>query len=485
MKNVDIHGKTYRPVLLVIVLLIGTFCTVLNQTILATAFPTLMKYFDISTSTVQWLSTGFLLVNGIMIPISAWLTTRIPSKKLYISAMLFFLVGTFIAFKADTFSALLTGRLVQAVGVGIAMPLLQTMMLSIFPMEKRGASMGLAGLVVGLAPAIGPTLSGYIIDHYRWQTLFGMILPIVIVVIIASFFFMRDVIPTKKTSVDVLSVILSTLGFGGLLYGFSSVGDNGWLDTTVLASLIIGIVFVALFSYRQLHMETPFLDLRVFKVKEFLLSAIMVAVVMMAMIGAEMIIPMYLQTVRGESAFHSGLTLLPGAMMMGIMSLFTGRIFDKKGAKYLAIGGLTLLTLSTAPFMFLTSDTPKIYVTVLYAVRMFGIAMVMMPVTTTGMNALPAESISHGTAVNNTVRQVASSMGTAVLISVLSNVTKDNMPGKGLLKAAPLAYKQQAIDATLKGYHMTFAIATGVALVSVFLAFLVKNKKRSVGGAAK
>ena len=446
---VDIYGKKYNRSLLVVVLLIGTFCTVLNQTLLATAFPTLMKEFDISASTVQWLTTGFLLVNGIMIPVSAWLINSFSSKKLYISAMTTFLIGTIICFLAQNFSVLLIGRLIQAIGVGLSMPLLQNIMLTIFPPEKRGSAMGMAGIVIGLAPALGPTLSGWIIDHYSWRDLFGMVIPIVILVLVLALFFMKSVIELTHPKIDTISAILSTIGFGSLLYGFSSVGDKGWLSKEVLGFLIIGIIFIFLFSKRQLKIEHPFLELRVFKSKIFTIAAVLAGVTNMAMIGAEMVLPLYIQNIRGESAFHSGLMLLPGALVMGLMMPITGAIFDKRGARKLAITGMFILTSATLPFAFLTSKTSVIVIVVLYAIRMFGISMVMMPVTTSGMNALPAHLISHGTAVNNTFRQVASSIGTAILISVLTNVTKNNLPTKSILEATPLAYKDQAINATL------------------------------------
>ncbi|MCJ0565597.1 MDR family MFS transporter, partial [Enterococcus cecorum] len=412
----------YNRSLLVVVLLIGTFCTVLNQTLLATAFPTLMKEFDISASTVQWLTTGFLLVNGIMIPVSAWLINSFSSKQLYISAMTTFLIGTIICFLAQNFSVLLIGRLIQAIGVGLSMPLLQNIMLTIFPPEKRGSAMGMAGIVIGLAPALGPTLSGWIIDHYSWRDLFGMVIPIVILVLVLALFFMKSVIELTHPKIDTISAILSTIGFGSLLYGFSSVGDKGWLSKEVLGFLIIGIIFIFLFSKRQLKIEHPFLELRVFKSKIFTIAAVLAGVTNMAMIGAEMVLPLYIQNIRGESAFHSGLMLLPGALVMGLMMPITGAIFDKRGARKLAITGMFILTSATLPFAFLTSKTSVIVIVVLYAIRMFGISMVMMPVTTSGMNALPAHLISHGTAVNNTFRQVASSIGTAILISVLTNV---------------------------------------------------------------
>ncbi|WP_248622227.1 MDR family MFS transporter [Enterococcus cecorum] len=482
---VDIYGKKYNRNLLVVVLLIGTFCTVLNQTLLATAFPTLMKEFDISASTVQWLTTGFLLVNGIMIPVSAWLINSFSSKKLYISAMTTFLIGTIICFLAPNFSVLLTGRLIQAIGVGLSMPLLQNIMLTIFPPEKRGSAMGMAGIVIGLAPALGPTLSGWIIDHYSWRDLFGMVIPIVILVLVLALFFMKSVIELTHPKIDTISAILSTIGFGSLLYGFSSVGDKGWLSKEVLGFLIIGIIFIFLFSKRQLKIEHPFLELRVFKSKIFTIAAVLAGVTNMAMIGAEMVLPLYIQNIRGESAFHSGLMLLPGALVMGLMMPITGAIFDKRGARKLAITGMFILTSATLPFAFLTSKTSVIVIVVLYAIRMFGISMVMMPVTTSGMNALPDHLISHGTAVNNTFRQVASSIGTSILISVLTNVTKNNLPTKSILEATPLAYKDQAINATLSGYHAAFLVADIFGFIGWLITFTLAKKENYVHGGDK
>ena len=483
-QTVDIYGKPYNRSLLVVVLLIGTFCTVLNQTLLTTAFPALMKAFNISASSVQWLTTGFLLVNGIMIPISAWLINKFSSKRLYLTAMTIFLIGTITCFIAPNFSTLLIGRLIQAAGVGISMPLLQNIMLSIFPPEKRGSAMGMAGIVIGLAPALGPTLSGWIIDHYTWRDLFGMVIPIVILVLVLAFFLMKSVIQLSNPSIDVLSAFLSTVGFGSLLYGFSSVGNDGWGSSKVISFLVIGVFVIGLFVWRQLHLEHPFLELRVFKSPTFTIAAILSGVVNMAMVGAEMVLPLYIQNIRGESAFHSGLMLLPGALIMGLMMPITGAIFDKHGAKRLAISGMLILTAATLPFAFLTQETPIVMIVILYAIRMFGISMVMMPVTTSGMNALPMNLISHGTAVNNTFRQVASSIGTAVLISILTNVTKDNLPKASLLKSLPLFYNQ-AINATLSGYHAAFFVAVIFGLVGFIITFFLKKNKKIEGGIPK
>ncbi|CCQ25279.1 Uncharacterized MFS-type transporter ycnB [Listeria monocytogenes N53-1] len=385
----------------------------------------IMDDLHITAATGQWLTTAFLLTNGIMIPITALLIEKISSKTLFITAMTVFTIGTIIASVAGSFPILLTGRIVQAAGAGIMMPLLQTIFLLIFPREKRGAAMGLMGLVIAFAPAIGPTLSGWIVDSYDWRVLFLILIPIAVIDIILAFFGMKKVVKLTDTKIDFLSIVMSSIGFGG----FSSAGNDGWGD---------------LFVWRQLVIENPMLELHVFKYPVFSLSVVLGSIVTMAMIGAEIVLPLYIQTIRGESALQSGLLLLPGAIIMGIMSPITGIIFDKIGAKWLTITGVTILTIGTIPFMFLTMDTPLWYIVVFYAVRFFGISMAMMPVSTAGMNALPNHLINHGSAVNNTIRQIAGSIGTAVLITVLTNVTKDNMPGKALMATLLKKHKMLA-----------------------------------------
>lgn len=388
---VDIHEKQYNRNLLVLVLIIGSFCTVLNGTLLSTALPSIMRDFKISTATAEWLSTAFLLVNGVMIPISAWLINRFGSRKMYLSAMSTFFIGTVIAAIAPNFQTLLAGRIIQGLGVGVTMPLLQTIMLSIFPANKRGAAMGTVGIVIGLAPAIGPTLSGWVVDNLSWRYLFSIIAPIAGIVVILAAFLVKDVLPTKDEKIDVFSVATSTIGFGSLLYGFSEAGNKGWTNPEILAFIFVGIIFVILFGIRQLKMDDPFLDIRVFKHFEFSLAAILSGVTNLAMVGIEMVLPLYIQNLRGESAFHSGLILLPGALMIGIMSPITGRIFDRYGARKMAITGMTLLTLGTIPFVFLTENSSFLMIIILYAIRMVGVALVMMNVTTSGMNSLPLD----------------------------------------------------------------------------------------------
>lgn len=472
----DIYGKPYHRGLFVAVFLIGAFVMVLNQTVISTAQPAIMKSFDIGTSTVQWLTTGFSLVNGIMIPISAWLMTRFKTKPLILVALASFFGGTLVAFCANSFSMLLAGRLIQALGAGAIMPLMQTVFLTIYPPEQRGAAMGINGIVIGLAPAVGPTLSGWVVDSRTWRDLFGIMLPIVAVAFIGSIFFIKDVLPIKKTKLDLLSVITSTIGFGTLLYGFSNAGTDGWTDTWVLLEILIGVIFVIIFAWRQLKMDEPCLNLRVFKSVEFTMAALISAVATLAMTGAEIILPLYIQNLRGISAFHSGLLLLPGALMIAVIAPIAGRIFDRYGAKDMTILGMFLLSIGTVPFFFLTKDTSMAYIVIFYAFRMAGIAMALMTVTTAGMNALPMELMSHGTASNNTFRQVMSSIGVAVMTSVLTNVTKNAMPSSSVLHNTPLKYRDEAINAALSGYHATFILATGFAVVALILSLFLKSK---------
>ncbi|MBC1473908.1 DHA2 family efflux MFS transporter permease subunit [Listeria grandensis] len=474
-RPVDIQGKPYNRLLLMTVMLVGAFVAILNQTILSTALPHIMVDLNITASTGQWLTTAFLLTNGIMIPITAMLIGKINSKTLFLTAMIVFTAGTVISAFSDSFAWLLAGRIVQAAGAGILMPLMQTIFLLIFPPDRRGAAMGMVGLVIAFAPAIGPTLSGWIVDSYDWHMLFIILIPIAVLDIIFAFFAMRKVVELTNPKIDIISIALSTLGFGALLYGFSSAGTDGWTDGLVLTMFAVGVIGLVLFVWRQLKMEKPMLELRVFQSPVFTLSTIISAIVMMSMIGAEIVLPLYIQNILGETALHSGLLLLPGAIVMGVMSPITGIIFDKIGPKLLAVVGMTLLVAGTIPFMFLTKDTSTTYIIVFYAVRFFGISMVMMPMSTAGMNSLPLNMMSHGTAVNNTIRQVAGSIGTAILITVLSNVTKSNMPEKALAMTDPKGFASQAMTANLDGMKAAFLVAVAFAVVGLILSLFVKD----------
>ncbi|WP_373719374.1 MDR family MFS transporter [Weissella soli] len=492
----DIHGKSYSRFAMVLLLLIATFAGMLNQTSLGTALPTLMKDFDITLSTAQQATTWFLLANGIMVPVSAFLTTRFSTKWLYLTAYIVLFAGMTVdavtPADKDMWVMFLAGRILQAAAVGIMMPLMQVVMVNIFPAEERGAAMGLGGLVIGLAPAIGPTLSGWILDKDHvilgltlsdsWRSIF--ILPMIVlgITIILTPFFMKDVIENKPMKLDVLSLMLSLAGFGIFLWGFTNVSNDGWgAMNTVILPIVIGVIIIGLFFWRQLRMDQPFMDVRVFANKQFALTTAGTALAMMAMMGVEMMLPIYMQNVHGQTALQSGLALLPGALMMGIMSPIAGAAYDKVGAKRLARVGFTILAIGTLPFVFLSIETPMHIITLLYALRMFGIAMVMMPLTASAMSALPREEAAHGTASNNTIRQVASAVVVALLTSVTQNIINTNTPSHALQVNDPIRYADHMLQASLDGFHASFFLGLVFAIIGIVVANFLHDGKVIVG----
>ncbi|WP_277050959.1 DHA2 family efflux MFS transporter permease subunit, partial [Ruania albidiflava] len=317
---------------------------------------------------------------------------------------------------------------------------MQTILFAIYPVHKRGTVMGTFGLVIAFAPAIGPSLSGWIVDHYPWPTLFQMILPFAIADMIVAYFILRNVTERTFPKLDIASIIMSSFGFGGLLYGFSIAGSAGWSDPAVLASLLGGALVLVLFIRRQLRLKQPILEFRVFRYTMFSLNTAIGMVVFIVMIGGTTVLPLYMQNMRGLPAVESGLVLLPGAVVMGLSSPVTGRVFDAFGAKWLALIGTTIVVVTTFMYARLTVDTSFAYLAIVNAVRMFGTAMVMMPVTTAALNELPRSLIPHGTAMNNTMRQIAASIGTAVLVTVMTSAAIDTDGPEGLVHGANVAF---------------------------------------------
>ncbi|RKJ40032.1 DHA2 family efflux MFS transporter permease subunit, partial [Butyricicoccus sp. 1XD8-22] len=358
------------PYLMIAILFVGAFVAFLNNTLLAVALPTITSDLGVSYATGQWLATGYMLVSGVLIPASAYFITRYKTRPLFIVAMIIFALGTLLAVVAPTFGVLLAGRMIQAVGSSFMAPLLMNVMLISFPVEKRGAAMGMFGLVMIAAPAIGPTLSGYIVEHFNWRVLFEMILPFAIISLLFSFWKLENVLPNRKVTLDYFSIVLSTIGFGGLLYGFSTAGNDGWTDPIVITTLVIGVIGVIWFVIRQLKLETPVLDMGIFKSPMYALAAIISAVLSMSMMGGMILTPAYVQQVRGIEPMESGLMMLPGAIVMAIMSPITGRLFDKIGPKPLAITGLIITGISTYLLAKLQIDSSYFYIIFVYTIRM-------------------------------------------------------------------------------------------------------------------
>ena len=336
------------------------------------------------------------------------------------------------------------------------------------------------------APAIGPTLSGWIVEHYNWRMLFHFISPISAAILILGFFLLKDKKDKVELKLDFVSVLLSSLAFGGILYGFSSAGNKGWGSPYVYVTIAIGVISLLIFILRQVKREDPLLNFGVYKYPMFALASVISMVLNMALFSGMMLLPIYVQNIRGISPMDAGLLLLPGALLMSMMSPLTGKLFDKFGGRILSIIGLTIVVITTFFFSQLEMDTTYTHLLILYSVRSVGISMVMMPVSTNGLNQLPKRLYPHGTAMNNTLNQVAGAIGTALLVTIMSTRTESQAKELGAQALqnmteqptqAAMAEMQQQImmQATLNGINYAFFVATGIAVVALVLAFFIKR----------
>lgn len=491
---------------LFLVMFVGAFIAFLNQTLINIALPQIMDLFQITAATADWLITIYMLVNGIVIPITAFLLERFTTRQLYLSSMGLFTMGTLVCTFAPGFNTILLGRVIQAVGAGILMPLITNVIFTLFPVDKRGSVMGMLGISINFAPAIGPTLSGWIVEHYSWRVLFFIVFPIALVNLIFSYKYIQNVSETGRPKLDVLGVILSTIGFGGLLYGFATAGTAGWGSPQVNAMLFVGAISLVLFIWRQLVVKHPILEFRIFRYSMFSLTTVINVIVTMALFSGMILVPIYMQHVRGFSPLLSGLMLLPGGIIMGIMSPVTGRLFDKIGAKWLAITGLMITVITTYALTKLDMDTSFAYVTWIYTARMFGMAILMMPIFTAGLNDLPLKLNRHGTAMVNTLRMMGGAVGMAFFVSVMTTQTaaymrefaagqhvvstqaasdlsvqpatdiRDLTTGLHIASGNPgeLAYVAQA---TVMAINDAFMIATLLTILSLIFAFFIRNTR--------
>ncbi|KKI60414.1 DHA2 family efflux MFS transporter permease subunit [Staphylococcus warneri] len=503
-----IFGKGITRGKILAAMLFGMFIAILNQTLLNVALPKINTEFNISASTGQWLMTGFMLVNGILIPISAFLFNKYSYRKLFIIGLVLFTIGSLICAISMNFPVMMSGRILQAIGAGILMPLGSNVIVTIFPPEKRGVAMGTMGIAMILAPAIGPTLSGYIVQNYDWNLMFYGMFFIGLVAIAVGFFWFRLYQRTTNPKADVPGIIYSTIGFGALLYGFSEAGNKGWGSTEIVSMFIIGIIFIALFVIRELRMKAPMLNLEVLKYPTYTLTTVINMIVMMSLYGGMILLPIYLQNLRGFSALDSGLLMLPGALVMGALGPIAGKLLDTIGIKPLAIFGIGVMTYATWELTKLNMDTPYLSIMGIYVLRSFGMAFIMMPIMTAGMNALPARLISHGNAFVNTMRQLAGSIGTAILVTVMTTQTTNHVTafGEELDKTNPMVQdhmrelaqqfggEQGAMKvllqyvnklASVEGINDAFIIATIISLVALILSFFLQSKKKADVSAAK
>ncbi|MEF2966818.1 MDR family MFS transporter [Paenibacillus sp. M1] len=465
-----------RRLPITIALIIGAFVSILNETLLNVAYTDLMKELSVTPSTIQWLSTVYMLVIGILVPITALLIQWFTTRQMFLSAMILFLIGTIVAGVAPSFAVLLTGRIIQAIGTGLLLPVMMNTILTIYPPEKRGAAMGTIGLVIMFGPAIGPTLSGLILDSLNWRWLFFLIIPLAVFSILFAAVYLRNVSEITRPKVDFLSILLSTIGFGGVVYGFSHAGEGkGWSDPVVYICLVAGFVSLGLFVWRQLVVKEPTLDVRVFKYPMFALASVLLMVMTMTLFSTLILLPMYLQGALLLAPFAAGVALLPGGVINGLMSPVAGRLFDKFGPRALVVPGL-IIVIATLWFMKdLTSTTPVGTVIGLHIALLIGISLVMMPGQTTGLNQLPRQMYPHGTAIMNTLQQVSGAIGTALFMSIYSSGQV-----RYLQASANPEDPAEMSNALVSGIHSAFTISMFVGVLALVLGFFLRRTEAPV-----
>lgn len=489
-------------------LLFGMFIAILNQTLLNVALPKINTEFNISASTGQWLMTGFMLVNGILIPITAYLFNKYSYRKLFLVALVLFTIGSLICAISMNFPIMMVGRVLQAIGAGVLMPLGSIVIITIYPPEKRGAAMGTMSIAMILAPAIGPTLSGYIVQNYHWNVMFYGMFIIGILAILVGFVWFKLYQYTTNPKADIPGIIFSTIGFGALLYGFSEAGNKGWGSVEIETMFAIGIIFIILFVIRELRMKAPMLNLEVLKFPTFTLTTVINMVVMLSLYGGMILLPIYLQNLRGFSALDSGLLLLPGSLIMGLLGPFAGKLLDTIGLKPLAIFGIAVMTYATWELTKLNMDTPYMTIMGIYVLRSFGMAFIMMPMVTAAINALPGRLASHGNAFLNTMRQLAGSIGTAILVTVMTTQTTQHLSafGEELDKTNPVVQDHmrelasqyggqegamkvllQFVNklATVEGINDAFIVATIFSIIALILCLFLQSNKKAKATAQK
>lgn len=451
-------------------LLVSAFVVILNETLMGVALPTLMVELSITASTAQWLTTGFMLTMAVVIPATGILLQRFSLRAMFLTAMSMFSLGTLLAATAPGFGVLMIGRVVQATGTAIMMPLLMTTVLNVVPPSRRGHVMGLISVVIGVAPAIGPTISGIILQVLTWRWIFWFVLPIALFSLALGAKWIRNVTVPRKVTVDVPSVVLSALAFGGLIYGLAGIGEaaEGHAPIPLWLPLSVGVVTLVGFVARQVALQRSdraLMDLRAFAVPAFAVAITLVAISMMALFGTLIILPIYLQTVLGLSTLATGLMLLPGGLAMGLIAPFVGRAFDRLGPRPLVIPGAIIISTALWSMTLLDEHSPAGLMIGMHVGLSLGLGLMLTPLLTSALGSLTPSLYSHGSAIFGTVQQLAGAAGTALFITMMSTRTAAHAAG-GPTTAAAVA----------GGVHAAFLCGAVISVAAVAIAFFVRGQ---------
>ena len=442
----------------------ATFVVILNETIMINAIPRLMGDFKVDATAAQWLSTAFMLSMAVVIPITGWLLQRVTTRFAFGLAMATFCTGTLLAALAWAFPVLLVARVIQASGTAVMMPLLMTTLMAVVPAHDRGRVMGNVTLAMSVAPALGPAVSGVVLQSLSWRWIFLVVLPIAAGIGILGLRRLRNVGETVPGTVDWWSVVISAIGFGSLVYGLSEIGVAGD-HATAYAALTVGVVGIGCFVWRQLLLQRedkPLLDLRTLKLPVFSISLGAMSVAFMAMLGSMILLQLYLQSVREMSPLATGLLVMPGGLAMGLLGPRVGRVYDTYGARVLVLPGATGLLAAMTVLAFVGANTPIWQILIVHVVLMVSLAALFTPLFTMGLGVLPPHLYSHGSSLLGTVQQVAGAMGTALVVTIMtSHATAQVADG-----VAPVA-------AQLDGLRLAFAVSAAICVVVLGLVALL------------
>lgn len=464
-------GVSRRDMVMIGVLLAGTLLAVLNQTLLSPALPAIMASLEVDATTVQWLTSGYSLVEAVIIPLSAFLIGRFTTRQLFNTGFVIFAIGSLAAALAPNFWVLLVGRVLQAACTGMVMPMVFTVILLVFPREKRGTAMGAIGLIIGFAPAIGPSVAGLLVDSVGWRWLFGIVTILTAIVLVLSLALLRNYGDFKRTSFDKLSVLLSSTGLVCLLYGLSTFSSSDNLLVTG-ALIVIGLVLVGLFVRRQFALPVPMLKVDILKTRKYATTVIIIVIVQAALMGTGVITPLYIQGVCGYSATMSGVAMLPGAVIGAFMGLVSGRLFDHFGVRKVVVPGCLVALFGAFCLTLLGMDTDFIFIMIAYTILTVGLQFTMTPLNTWGVNSLSNDVIQHAQGLSNTLNQVAASLGTAMLVSI-SALAPAFAPGAS------------GIEQMYIGDHMAFCTTAAIMVIAVLvILFFVRDKKAETQAAS-
>ncbi len=466
-----------REQLAIWLLLASAFVVILNETIMSVALPKLMEDLSISAAAAQWLTTAFLLTMSVIIPITGMLIRSISTRVLFITAMSSFALGTLICAVAPGFTLLLVGRVVQACGTAIMMPLLMTTVTDLVPPRSRGRLMGRIAIVMSVAPALGPTISGLILQSFSWRWMFIFVLPIAIVSLVLGALRLPNVGELLHARIDAFSVVLSALGFGGLVYGLSLVGEQANGDATIspLIPVVIGVVALIVFVWRQIQLQREdraLLDLRTLRSKPFALSVILLGLSMVALFGSIILLPIYVQSVLGYSTLDSGLVLLPGGLLMGLLGPTVGRLVDARGARFMLVPGVVLTAVALWSFTLLTDTSTIWQVLASHMVLSLGLAATFTPLFSVSLGSLPQRLTAYGSALIGTVQQVAGAAGTALFITVMTLVST-------AAAGSPDAVDPHSLAAGTRAAFMVGAVAATLCIV--IACFVTEDKVKTEG----